>query len=707
GAAAVPPAESAASGQREVAPLEDAADLVVRAIRRLAAGGGESWVRKAGVRPLVKRLDPTFDESGFGFPTFTELLKALDAAGYVRERSGEHDHELAVRLDLERSAWERATLGRPAGDGSASNPSGMNVPGAINGAGVLAGSSGAHGGGPAEGAGHPGHGSPGAGLPGSALAVSGLPETGAPGTGLPGAGLPGAGLPRPGLGGAAERPGLGYRPAGLTGSASTALIERQLRRRGLRLPADRRILWELPELMVRAFGASEDGTAASFDSLRLAVEALVTIQDGATGPAMAGAGQPDGPARDGSVSGGSVSGGSVSGGLVTAGPALGDPVTEGAGTVAPDGRALEAAPGAGAAPDVDGAPGAWPAGGFGPAGSTAGGLGLADVPVTAAVPVTAPVTAAPAGDAGGAPAAGAAREPELVVTEAEFNKVKSILLHARAFTLLGRDRGISLQVADATHLRSLIIGQLLRHLADPSDEESPVLAEAFFGPSATGEQRELVAAVLSAPPADPHSAGPVDGDAPAPAAAPAWSGAAAVQPAAEPGEAAAAAAAAGTVSTEAGAGGGAEEARTAQARDAYPLPASGATTPPAQATAAQATSAKPPLASTAGPQPTGMTSPLGTAAGPQAPAAAAGGAGRQPAPGARAETGSEAETGDHGPATGDPGASGNGSGPTRLAPTFRAALTARAQADEHDDREQPELPGRCRERNPASCCLHG
>ncbi len=87
--------------------------------------------------------------------------------------------------------------------------------------------------------------------------------------------------------------------------------------------------------------------------------------------------------------------------------------------------------------------------------------------------------------------------------EADFNKVKSILLHARAFTLLGRDRGISLQVPDAARLRALIVGQLLRHLADPDDEEPAVLAEAFFGPSASEEQRELVTTVLRTTPAEP------------------------------------------------------------------------------------------------------------------------------------------------------------------------------------------------------------
>ncbi|MCW2931116.1 MAG: hypothetical protein JWM19_2078 [Actinomycetia bacterium] len=311
-----PAVQAPADAAREVVPLEDAGDLVVRAIRRLAAGSGESWVRKAGVRPLVKRLDPTFDESGFGYPTFTELLRALDAAGYIAERPGEHDHEVAVRADPERAGADRDERGRPAGDWAAHER-------------------------PAQ--------------DGDALDATGLAV----------AGLAGAGLV----------PGGPWQPA----SASAVLIERQLRRRGLRLPASRRVLWDLPDLMVAALAASPDGTAASFEDLRLAVEEQAPREPG-----------PD------------------------AGPA---------------------------------------------------------------------------------------------VPEADFNKVKSILLHARAFTLLGRDRGISLQVPDAARLRALIVGQLLRHLADPGDEEPAVLAEAFFGPSASEEQRELVATVLRTTPAEPAAVG--------------------------------------------------------------------------------------------------------------------------------------------------------------------------------------------------------
>ena len=151
------------------APLEDAVELVTRAVRRLAADSGEFWVLKAMVRPLAKRLDPAFDERKFGFATFTDLVAAL--GDQIAERPGKYDHELAVRADL---------------DGRA--PSASSAP------------------------------------------VSSTPAL---------------------------------------------LIERQLRRHGLRLPDERRLLWDLPELIVTAFAGSGAGVEPGFDSLRLKLEAGV------------------------------------------------------------------------------------------------------------------------------------------------------------------------------------------------------------------------------------------------------------------------------------------------------------------------------------------------------------------------------------------------------------------------------------------------
>jgi hypothetical protein len=133
---------------------------------------------------MVKRLDPAFDERSFGLSSFTELLKTLD--GYLAERVGEHDHELAVRADI---------------DGTA----GPAVPEAL------------------------------AALPG-----------------LDGRAAPGAAAVAP-----------------------VALVERQLRRRGLRLPADRQLIWAVPELVVAVFPESGPGLEDSFESLRAKIVPLL------------------------------------------------------------------------------------------------------------------------------------------------------------------------------------------------------------------------------------------------------------------------------------------------------------------------------------------------------------------------------------------------------------------------------------------------
>jgi len=72
------------------APTE-AIDLIRRAIARLAANKGEPWVLKAAIRPMVQRLDPTFDEKTYGAVTFSALLKKYEDALEVRK--GQFDQE--------------------------------------------------------------------------------------------------------------------------------------------------------------------------------------------------------------------------------------------------------------------------------------------------------------------------------------------------------------------------------------------------------------------------------------------------------------------------------------------------------------------------------------------------------------------------------------------------------------------------------------
>lgn len=160
---AAPETPTAAQG---LSPLEDAAELVAKAVRRLASGRGESWALKAAVRPLVKRLDPTFDERHFGYGSFTQLLDALST--YIVERAGEYDHELAVRADLQGNSQSDAAAVHDA----------------------------------------------------------------------------------------------------MAGSSPVALVERQLRRKGLRLPAERQLLWVVPEIVAAVFGPAGTDVEPDFESLR-------------------------------------------------------------------------------------------------------------------------------------------------------------------------------------------------------------------------------------------------------------------------------------------------------------------------------------------------------------------------------------------------------------------------------------------------------
>ncbi|HKB31135.1 MAG TPA: NYN domain-containing protein [Streptosporangiaceae bacterium] len=260
-APAVPEAPAAA---QELGSLEDAAELVVKAVRRLAAGRGESWALKAAVRPLVKRLDPTFDERLFGFGSFTELISALN--GYIIERPGEYDHELAVRADLDGTGPQAETAA--------------------------------------------------------------VRDT-------------------------------------MAGGSPVALVERQLRRKGLRLPSDRRLLWIAPELVADVFEASGAGVEPDFVSLRSKLD-----------------------------------------------------------------------------------------------------QGLA--------------------------------ERGLVTSEAEFNKLKTILVRAQVLELRGQGNGMSLRLPDPQEMRLRLITVLLGHLADPADEDPGILTEAIFGPGAGDEQDRLVLDALKA-----------------------------------------------------------------------------------------------------------------------------------------------------------------------------------------------------------------
>lgn len=74
---------------------KNAGELVCKAISRLAQSRGDPWVQKAGLRPYMQRMDPTFHESNFGYSSFAEMLKAM--GDIVEIRWGKFDHALRLR----------------------------------------------------------------------------------------------------------------------------------------------------------------------------------------------------------------------------------------------------------------------------------------------------------------------------------------------------------------------------------------------------------------------------------------------------------------------------------------------------------------------------------------------------------------------------------------------------------------------------------
>ena len=78
----------------DIIQIKDPVELVSKAIRQISRTTGDEWVVKAAIRPIVKRLDPTFDESNYECRTFSDLLKKYPKNFKVKV--GEHDHLVSL-----------------------------------------------------------------------------------------------------------------------------------------------------------------------------------------------------------------------------------------------------------------------------------------------------------------------------------------------------------------------------------------------------------------------------------------------------------------------------------------------------------------------------------------------------------------------------------------------------------------------------------
>jgi uncharacterized LabA/DUF88 family protein len=79
----------------ESSDIAEAKYLLRKAISRLISQSGESSVKKAAVKPMMQRLEPSFDESNYGFSSFTNFLDACKDT--VQVTPGKQDHIVALR----------------------------------------------------------------------------------------------------------------------------------------------------------------------------------------------------------------------------------------------------------------------------------------------------------------------------------------------------------------------------------------------------------------------------------------------------------------------------------------------------------------------------------------------------------------------------------------------------------------------------------
>ncbi len=66
--------------------IDDAKDLLLRAVRRLARSNEEGLVSLYNIRPIMIRMDPSFDEGDYGHENFTQFVEACDDVVQVEKR---------------------------------------------------------------------------------------------------------------------------------------------------------------------------------------------------------------------------------------------------------------------------------------------------------------------------------------------------------------------------------------------------------------------------------------------------------------------------------------------------------------------------------------------------------------------------------------------------------------------------------------------
>lgn len=76
--------------------LDDAKKLLCKAISALSSRNGDSHVKKAALKPMMTRLDSSFDEANYGYKSFSAFLEAFP--DIVTVTTGQHDHMVSMAI---------------------------------------------------------------------------------------------------------------------------------------------------------------------------------------------------------------------------------------------------------------------------------------------------------------------------------------------------------------------------------------------------------------------------------------------------------------------------------------------------------------------------------------------------------------------------------------------------------------------------------
>lgn len=75
--------------------IKEAKVLLCKAIEKISSISPDGLTKKAAIKPMIMRLDPSFDESNYGYKTFNEFLD--DCSDIIEFQKGEFDHLASIK----------------------------------------------------------------------------------------------------------------------------------------------------------------------------------------------------------------------------------------------------------------------------------------------------------------------------------------------------------------------------------------------------------------------------------------------------------------------------------------------------------------------------------------------------------------------------------------------------------------------------------